>query len=466
MKHIILIITIIALAFLQGCSDSNADLIDRIQTDRHIAKKHITNGSYAKALWSLLEAETKAIGVNDPLLLGIIHSDMAFLFNYMNSPQYEYKNAKLAYNDFIKTNDTLLIQLSTINLVRAAGNAGEREFNIHHSLADNIIVQQKGNDAISLYLKLEALRSKVREIMMFQKEQTQNYLTLTDEIITELPHDFFKKDSINKPYTYIGLYPGRSGALLNTISFRYATIISEALNKHGMNYGNFAIDTYTHKELNVDEIIDKYILLQKNLEQQKSATKRNRWLFISLTLIAIICLLIFTSVTKDNKMHKERQRIIQEASELQELLQSNAIHITGLKEYINKLYYEKFIILEELCNLFILPNKSRSEQTHIFHSVCNIVSSFKMDGKRLSEIEEYVNRYRENIVADFKHDFPKFKEEDHILFIYIAAGFSRQAIGYFMGETVEVISNRKLRLKQKIRNSSLDGNQRYLNMFN
>lgn len=77
-----------------------------------------------------------------------------------------------------------------------------------------------------------------------------------------------------------------------------------------------------------------------------------------------------------------------------------------------------------------------------------------MDGKRLSDIEKYVNRYKGDVVSRFRADFPGLPERDYVLFLYLAAGFSRQAIAFFMNDSMEVISNRKTRLKKRILASS------------
>ena len=74
--------------------------------------------------------------------------------------------------------------------------------------------------------------------------------------------------------------------------------------------------------------------------------------------------------------------------------------------------------------------------------------------KTLKELESFVNTYRENLKSRFRETFPEIKESDGILYLYSVAGFSARAISIFINEKLEVVYNRKSRLKQKISRSS------------
>lgn len=65
-------------------------------------------------------------------------------------------------------------------------------------------------------------------------------------------------------------------------------------------------------------------------------------------------------------------------------------------------------------------------------------------------------------ILHLKKDFPKLKEEDYRLFLYLMFGFSARSISLFMGEKIEVVYNRKSRLKSKIKNSNATLKNEYL----
>ncbi len=62
----------------------------------------------------------------------------------------------------------------------------------------------------------------------------------------------------------------------------------------------------------------------------------------------------------------------------------------------------------------------------------------------------------------FRNDYPTLKEADVRLFLYSAMGFSARAISTFLNENINVIYNRKSRLKTKIANSSSEEKSRFL----
>lgn len=83
-----------------------------------------------------------------------------------------------------------------------------------------------------------------------------------------------------------------------------------------------------------------------------------------------------------------------------------------------------------------------------------LVSGLGSDQKTLKELESFVNTYRDNLMYRFRETFPEIKESDCILYLYSVAGFSARAISIFINEKLEVVYNRKSRLKQKISRSS------------
>ena len=83
-----------------------------------------------------------------------------------------------------------------------------------------------------------------------------------------------------------------------------------------------------------------------------------------------------------------------------------------------------------------------------------LVSGLGSDKKTLMELEDFINTYKDNLMTRFRAEFPDMKESDCILYLYAVAGFSSRAISIFIGEKLEVVYNRKSRLKQKINRSA------------
>ena len=469
MSRLLLSSAISLFLLLAACSEKPQEqIVARIESAYSEGRQQIINQEYARAICLLLDAEKMAEKADDPHMSGIIHREMAQLFNSLDAPQHELMNAEEAYRDFSMAGDSVFIRLASIDLVRAAGNNGEEKFSFYQHLADSLFRQQHGNDILSLYLKAEALRSRSHAIFSLNKELTLPYLNQSEELLNALPEDFFKSDSINNAQSWIGFLPGKSGVLPGCLSPERATELYRELADRGVTPTATEMarpSNFINGSIDVDKIISDYESADNSTQRSKQKRAVARWTIISAILIAAMIILCSVIILIERKRSNDRRRFVEEASHLRKLLQSKERHIDGIEEYLDTLFHEKFLMLEELCDLFIMPNKSRSEQNHIYTNVKSIVEGFRMDGKRMKEIGDYVNRYKNNIVEDFNRDFPQLKESDRILFTYLAAGFSRQAISYFIDESVEVISNRKLRLKNKIRKSDVIDKNRYLDIF-
>lgn len=68
-------------------------------------------------------------------------------------------------------------------------------------------------------------------------------------------------------------------------------------------------------------------------------------------------------------------------------------------------------------------------------------------------------------MADFRAEYPRLKEEDYLLFLYIVVDFSARAISILIGESLPVVYNRKSSLKRKIQQGSSPMKERFLAEF-
>ena len=70
-----------------------------------------------------------------------------------------------------------------------------------------------------------------------------------------------------------------------------------------------------------------------------------------------------------------------------------------------------------------------------------------------------------NIMSDFRRDFPKMRAQAYYLVGYIFAGLDMQTIGVLMGVDIDALYARKHRIKSEISKSSSPEKSRYLELF-
>ncbi|MCM1332646.1 MAG: hypothetical protein NC248_08560 [Bacteroides sp.] len=450
---------------------------ERIRADYYSGRFKFRRGECDEAIKSLIDAEESGLAAKDNLRLGLIYRDLAYIFNNVNDDPNELQYARKAYECFNAVGDTLLIKFAALDYGRAL-SVGEKTLPQGRELLDSLISVSSSDDVLDMMLRADALRinigAQILAVFTRHKRNIFDFKTLESHFYDSFPDDFFRSNRSGNGIKDGALeYPLKSGVVLVTIAQPYATEIHDRLNKRGLDlyhrerevlgpefpYPEY--DIFNQQEYS-RSIVEDYLTSRHSALMEKEKTSRQR-LTLTLWLISFLCVVIVASYIAWRIYAKNRQdRLIMEASELRQLLKSKDRSISGLQEYIDSLYGEKFNMVEELCDLFIVPSKRATEQKRIYDTVCSIVDGFKMDGDRLSEIESFVNRYKDNIATNFKTDFPGLPQRDYILFLYSAAGFSRQAISYLMGDSVDVVSNRKTRLKKRFASFEGKNKEQYL----
>lgn len=147
-----------------------------------------------------------------------------------------------------------------------------------------------------------------------------------------------------------------------------------------------------------------------------------------------------------------------EAQEMQDVINSTMEHHKAeneaMQNAISNLFEQRFATVDRLSSTYYEYQGTVNEKHKIYTNVMELVSGLGSDQKTLKELESFVNTYRDNLMSRFRETFPEIKESDCILYLYSVAGFSARAISIFINEKLEVVYNRKSRLKQKISRSS------------
>ncbi len=448
---------------------------ERMAADYYSGRVNLQNGKYNEAIKSFLDAEEAALRRKDAYHLGLIYHNLAYLFNVVNDDSRELQYSRKSYECFKSIGDSTLVKFAALDYGRAL-SVGKRTLDEGRALLDSLIAVSQTDDALDMMLRADALRinigAQILAVFHRQKPKAFDFKNLENHFYDTFPDDFFRDDMPDKGNEHSGAleYPLKSGAVLMTISYPYATEIHRRLNEMRLNLYHLeyeALDsTFQHPDYDryndavpySASMIEDYLTQRHTALMEKEKAARQKlsiilWCIAAAAIIIIALYIMWRGYTK-----KRQNRLIIEASELRQLLQSRNRNIRGLQEYINSLYGEKFNMVEELCDMFILPSKQPSEQKRIYDTVKSIVDGFKMDGARRSEIENFVNKYKNNVASNFKKDFPTLPQRDYILFLYCAAGFSRHAISYLMGDNVDVVSNRKTRLRKRF--AAFDGDHK------
>lgn len=94
-----------------------------------------------------------------------------------------------------------------------------------------------------------------------------------------------------------------------------------------------------------------------------------------------------------------------------------------------------------------------------------IIAHFN-DSQFLDEIGKEIDHYSDGLYSAFKSDFPKLKQDYMKLFIYLYLDFSSRSISALTNQDLDVVYNRKSRLKKLIKSSASQRKSEILKIIN
>lgn len=109
--------------------------------------------------------------------------------------------------------------------------------------------------------------------------------------------------------------------------------------------------------------------------------------------------------------------------------------------------------LDRLCEQYYVYEGTDNLQPRILREVRSIVEGLRSDPKIQKELERSLNESNNGIVERLRAAFPKWKEEDILLYCFAASGFSPTTISTLTEKDKPYVYNRIYRLKERIKAS-------------
>ena len=132
-------------------------------------------------------------------------------------------------------------------------------------------------------------------------------------------------------------------------------------------------------------------------------------------------------------------------------------------KYIN-LYKSRFEQINELCALFFSTGPEM-RQVLLFSKIRKELSFLENDCEGQRQFEALLNDSFDDVMIKFREDFSSWREREIRFVAYLIAGFQTKTIAGILGMTPSSIDVKKIRIKEKIRNSSSPSKQIYLDLM-
>ena len=110
--------------------------------------------------------------------------------------------------------------------------------------------------------------------------------------------------------------------------------------------------------------------------------------------------------------------------------------------------------LDRLCEQYYVYEGTDNLQPRILKEVRSIVEGLRSDPTAQKSLEQALNESTGNVMQQLREAFPKWKEEDFLLYLFSASGFSSTTISTLLEKDKPYVYNRLYRLKERIKTAN------------
>ena len=206
-----------------------------------------------------------------------------------------------------------------------------------------------------------------------------------------------------------------------------------------------------------------YLKNQEELEGQKLIAARSRLLALALLLLGILGTLVWYFKAKRLQMEKrlsdekaENDRLMEVADDLRKALSA----VKNTKNSPSGLN-----ALERICEQYYIYEGTENLYPKIQREVDSIVSGLRSDPREQKKLERQLDSLNDGLMTRLREVFPKWKEEDFLLYSFAASGFSNTTMSLLLGKDKPWVYNRIYRLKGRISSSDVQDREFFLSFL-
>lgn len=419
------------------------------------------SGEYIKAMLAFLDAEQDIETTGDNYIAGLIYTQMGDIYKH-------YCDYTKSFEAYSKSRDHYekagLIQhrnYALLDMGTACLNTHDTEIGIQ-TLKTALTEAEKCSDSTLIKLCLCELMilydSNSEYIKALETANTlllnfNNYLYNTD-VIGCIAHVYSANNLQHNAVKYLE-YGWKLAK--NTIDSTTMYYHSARVNIQQHNYKQAYIDYNNSIELQInllkESLRQPIISAQKDYFRQKSERNHQRYTIskIVASTIAAFGIAISLAIVKYMRYrirlkNEEINRYMATVNELQSTIRQHG----DMAPLLERLLKDRLQLIDKLGNMYYEQPNTRKQQEHIYCKVKSVIDDLSNNKTTLDELEDIVNKCRDNKMARLRKDMPELKEKDFKLACYLFAGSSNRIICIFTGDSIENVYKRKSRLKAKI----------------
>ena len=192
-------------------------------------------------------------------------------------------------------------------------------------------------------------------------------------------------------------------------------------------------------------------------EIERSRSRLGMLALLILAVLATLVLYFWARKIQTERLLEEKQaeneRYMSAAEDLQSklsALQADRPKMGGLDT------------LDRLCEQYYVFEGTSNLQPRILGEVKSIVEGLRSDTKVQKNLEQALDERTGGVMKRLRAAFPKWKDEDFLLYLFTASGFSATTISTLLEKDKPYVYNRLYRLKERIKASSDPDREEFL----
>lgn len=430
--------------------------------------------NYSHALVSYFQAIDEAEKYDNKFYIGMACRGISDIYSETMNAGDELAYAKREYENFKAAGIQPYINYAKWDLAYAYQSNGE--YKKVYELTTELLDSANKTQDTYLYVTSQRLRAKA-------SIGDDNPETAT-RILESLCRDSISntEDSIFLAVTYaLSHNPTKSAQILETIHIQDSMLyelahfhvskaqgnVDEAL-RHSDILDKITNDTLQNRiAKNVSSYVSDYYQLLNKQNNKELSTSKTYLALISIIAVLTVALIIIIAHQIIRRQEKLTQDNVIYATKLQRMLDESTNENAYAKGILKEILSDKYDLLEELCSTVSTQLDSKQAHKIIAAKVNVLIKEISIDGNKISQLENEVNKTHDNLISDFKNDLPGLKDADYCLFLFSVLKFKNPAIRLLLKEEkVNAIYNRKRRLKDRIKKLEQPKAEKYLNYFN
>lgn len=454
----------IAADFYQGKGTAK----EQFQSYYYLGRVQQNTEDYQLALQSFLKAEVLLVQLGNDYLSGLLYSSMADLNLAQNSFDRAMSYYKKSYNSYERSERhkhriNTLIHIAHLNVLQGQYEKAIANYNTAYSDAERMGYEDLQNDCIKSLIgtycdlsNIPAAKKYMYQWMAIKDDfDVHDHCTFSQVYLYDnkpdsaeyYAHKMLAIDDVNTE-RIIAANDLLSSAAFSKGNFKQAYILSQEY--HALKDSLYL----EHMNNSVAEAELQYKDERLSYELYRSTINRRTIYATIFTSIFMLCGISFIY----HRRHKQQQEKIREYFALIDNLSETK---NARNTRVANLFNTRFMVLKELAMTYYeYGNTSALEK-----KVKAILSEKIMNISVIEDLENTLNQEYDNVIAEYRAEYPKCSNDFIKLLCLLYAGFSPQEICVITNESLSAIYMRKSRLKKKIISSMMSNKDEILEIL-